>query len=66
MRCKFCGNIIEDNSAFCYCCKKNLLPTEQDEIDAIKDKAKKGDANAQNTLGLFYELGHNVNKDITK
>lgn len=34
-----------------------------DEIRAIREAAERGDASAQATLGLAYELGHGVERD---
>ena len=34
------------------------------ELAALMDAATRGDANAQTTLGLAFELGHGVTRDL--
>ena len=54
------ANELNDNKIRLYL--KNLL-SEKDNFDQTKKLAEAGDMEAQNTLGLMYEVGANVPQD---
>ncbi len=43
--------------------KKNTSEQKNDSVSQLIDKATNGDAAAQNTLGLWYYTGNNVDQD---